>query len=369
MKLKKINCLLVLIIFLLIIFEVVNPFNMISLNAIKELNYTDDSSKMIMKLGLKDKVLEHKYSEFIDKNILSKDFDINKYDMYKELNYSPSLNNLDIINKIIDKGYNIDEINCILKVGDNNSASNFIQKEKYEYIIDFLSFDYAKLSNLDRYLDYQMKTLSNYNETVLSVEIGLDKEYYTDYKIVDKFNYNMLVNKYNQLPKEFKPDNLIKVDSKYSTSNDNYGNSVMLDNFYKMSDALTDDLNLKIYIRSGYRSYENQEEVYNQYLKTYGKDYVKKYVAFPGFSEHQTGLAIDIKASSSNTFANTKEAKWMSDNAHKYGFIQRYIKKKENVTGYQNEPWHYRYVGVEIASYIKEHKISFDEYYVMFLDK
>lgn len=369
MKLKKKNCLLVLIILLLIMFEVVNPFNLIAVNSIKKLNYSTDSSKKIMELGLKDQVLDYGYSEFVDKNIFSNDFDLNKFDIYKQLNYSFNLNDLSIINQIIDKEYSVEEINCILKSGDNNSANDFVKKEKYEYIVDFLNFDYANLKNLDRYVDYQMKTLSNYKETVLSVELGLDKEFYTDYKIVDKFEYNMLVNKYNQLSKEFKPDNLVKVDSEYSVNDDNYANKEMIDNFYQMADDLNKELGLKIYIRSAYRSYEDQEAVYQQYLKAYGKDYVKKYVAYPGFSEHQTGLAIDIKASISNTFANTKESKWMIQNAHKYGFIQRYIKKKENITGYQNEPWHFRYVGVEIATYIKENNLSFDEYYVMFLNK
>jgi len=369
MKLKKKNCLIVLIILLLIILEVVNPFELIATNSIKKLNYSNDSSKKIISLGLKEQVLEHGYSEFIDKNVFSSDFDINRFDTYKQLNYSSNLNNLVIINQIIDKGYNIEEINCILKTGDNDSASDFIKKEKYEYIVDFLNFDYANLKNLDRYVDYQMKTLSNYKETVLSVELGLDKEVYTDYNIINKFEYNMLVNKYNQLPKDFTPDELVKVDSNYSVNDDNYANKTMLDNFYKMADDLKKELGLSIYIGSSYRSYEDQEEVYEQYLKAYGKNYVKKYVAYPGFSEHQTGLALDLKAESGNTFANTKESKWLIQNAHKYGFIQRYISKKENITGYQSEPWHYRYVGVEIATHIKENNLSFDEYYVMFLNK
>ena len=104
-------------------------------------------------------------------------------------------------------------------------------------------------------------------------------------------------------------------------------------------------------------------------LSKYGDDYVNRFVAKPGFSEHQTGLSFDIGSTSSNVFANSKEYKWMLDNAYKYGFILRFTKKYESITQFRNEPWHYRYVGKDIAKYIHEHNISFEEYYAMFLDK
>lgn len=368
MRLKKKNCAIALIILLLILFEIVNPFKLAASYAIKNLDYSSESANKLVEYGLKDKVLEHDYNEFIDVNVSSKKFIINNYDVYKELKYYDSFHDIEIVNKLIDKGYNATEINCILNTGDLDSANELLNKEKYENIIDFLSFDYAHLSNLERYISYQKETISDYDDTVLYVEIGLDNEFYTEYNEVDKFSYDMLVNKYNRLDEDFVPDNLIKVDSDYSYG-DNYGNKVMLDNFYKMADDLNEDIGLNIYIRSGYRTYESQVEVYEEYLSLYGKNYVAKYVAYPGFSEHQTGLAMDIKASSSNVFANTKESDWLQDNAYKYGFILRYTKSLEEVTGYQSEAWHYRYVGLEIATYIHENKMSFDEYYVKFLNK
>lgn len=369
MKLKKKNCLIALIILLLLIIELVNPFKLISSYALKDLKYSSKSANKLVEYGLKEKALEHEYSEFIDQKIGDRNFLIDNYDIYKELNYDKDFHDLDIINKLINKGYNALEINCILNTGDLNSVNDLLTKEKYENLADFLSFDYAHLSNLDRYIEYQRKTISNYDETVLYVEIGLDRDFYTEYNVINEFSYDMLVNKYNKLDENFVPSNLIKVDSEYSVNDDNMANSIMLDNFYKMADDLNQAIKLNIYIRSAYRTYASQEEVYEEYLGLYGESYVKKYVAYPGFSEHQTGLAIDIKASSSNTYANTEESKWVKENAYKYGFIERYTKKLEDVTGYQSEPWHYRYVGVEIATYIHENKISFDEYYVKFLNK
>lgn len=369
MRLKKKNCVIALTILLLILFEIVNPIKLVSTYALKDLNYSKISKEKIVELKLKEKVLEHEYSEFIDKNISDKDFNVSNYDIYKELVYSSKLNNMEIVNKLIDKDYNAKEINCILRTGDVDSAHKLLEKEKNENIVDFLSYDYAKLANLERYIAYQWNTLSSYEETVIHVEIGLDNEVYTEYQVIDEFSYDMLVNKYRQLSKDFEPDNLVKVDAKYSVDDSNYGNKVMLDNFYKMADDLNKELELNIYVRSAYRTFQSQEDVYNEYLKTYGKNYVKKYVAYPGFSEHQTGLSVDIKVSSSNTFANTKEAKWLKENAYKYGFIERYNKKMENITGYQSELWHYRYVGNDIAKYIKEKNISFDEYWIKFIKK
>ena len=367
MKLKKKNCLIALIILLLLVFELVNPFKLASSYAIKELNYSNEASNKILDLGLKDKVLEHEYSKFIDINILSSDFIIENYDIYKELTYYPHHNNLDLVNKLIDKGYDTSSINCIMNTGDTSSINSLLEQEINENIVDFLNISYAKLSNLDRYIAYQKENLSDYDETVLAVELGLDSEPYTNYKEINEFSFSMLVNKYNKLNENFVPDDLVKINSNYSVSDDNYGNKVMLESFYKMADALSLETNLKVYIRSCYRPFTSQQEVYDEYLALYGQNYVKKYVAYPGFSEHQTGLAIDIKASSSNNFSGTEEEKWLKNNAHKYGFILRYTKKLEEVTGYQSEPWHYRYVGEEIASYIYEKGISFDEYYISFL--
>ena len=106
-------------------------------------------------------------------------------------------------------------------------------------------------------------------------------------------------------------------------------------------------------------------------VTTDGKEKADTYSARPGHSEHQTGLAVDVYNGNDdyNNFENTKEYKWMQKNAHKYGFILRYPKHKEKETTYQYESWHYRYVGEKIATYIKEHNISFEEYYVQFIEK
>lgn len=128
--------------------------------------------------------------------------------------------------------------------------------------------------------------------------------------------------------------------------------------------------NLTIKAMSTYRSFSYQNNLYTAYVKKDGEDLANTYSAKPGHSEHQTGLALDVynETASYTDFENTQEYTWMQKNAYKYGFILRYPKEKEKITGYSYESWHYRYVGFEIAEYIQKHNLTYDEYYMQFLD-
>lgn len=119
---------------------------------------------------------------------------------------------------------------------------------------------------------------------------------------------------------------------------------------------------------SGYRSYDRQKTIYEQNIAVKGEDYTRMYSAMPGQSEHQTGLAIDISTPSvfsslTTEFENTPEGQWLRDNAGNYGFILRYPPGKEHITGYAYEPWHFRYVGIPLATYLEKEGITLEEYY------
>ncbi|MDE6519110.1 MAG: D-alanyl-D-alanine carboxypeptidase family protein [Ruminococcus sp.] len=105
---------------------------------------------------------------------------------------------------------------------------------------------------------------------------------------------------------------------------------------------------LNIYISSGFRSYETQEQIYNNYVYAYGQETADTFSARPGYSEHQTGLAIDVNTID-DSFAGTPEAEWLEEHCVEYGFIIRYPKNKDYITGYKYEPWHIRYVGKTVA--------------------
>ena len=121
---------------------------------------------------------------------------------------------------------------------------------------------------------------------------------------------------------------------------------------------------------SSYRSYEYQVDLYNRYVETDGKEAADTYSARAGYSEHQTGLAVDVynKELPYTSFEQTEEFTWMQENAYKYGFILRFPKDKVNITGYQYESWHYRYVGEEVAEYIHKNDLTLEEYYVKELE-
>ena len=118
---------------------------------------------------------------------------------------------------------------------------------------------------------------------------------------------------------------------------------------------------ISLWIKSGYRSYIDQKIIYNGYVARDGKEVADKYSARPGHSEHQTGLAFDLN-SIDFSFADTREAKWIAENCHKYGFIVRYPKNKESITGYLYEPWHVRYLGIEKATQVYESGLCLEEF-------
>jgi D-alanyl-D-alanine carboxypeptidase len=118
---------------------------------------------------------------------------------------------------------------------------------------------------------------------------------------------------------------------------------------------------------SGYRSYQTQKALFEYYVRTQGEEYARKYSAEPGHSEHQTGLAMDVSGSTGqcaadDCFAGTPEAEWLAKHAPDFGFIIRYPKGKESVTGYNYEPWHLRYVGTAVSKEIAAKGLTLEEY-------
>jgi len=231
---------------------------------------------------------------------------------------------------------------------------------------EFKNLDYFIKKNIPRYNAYQLlypkKSPTN---IIVEVNIGLDNPFYTNTKkSIDLNAPYILVNKYNYLEEDYIPKNLENINNKVKLVD--YAAKAFQDMVTKASRE-----NYQINGFSGYRSYNYQANLYNKYSSIDGQEKADTYSARAGYSEHQTGLAIDVSNSTLpyTEFEKTKEYQWMQENAHKYGFILRYPKEKENITGYTYESWHYRYVGPDIATYIKNNNITFDEYYTMFIAK
>jgi len=177
-------------------------------------------------------------------------------------------------------------------------------------------------------------------------------------------DYLMLVNKNNRLDFNYVPESLEVVENLKEDKPDMILllNKKVHENFKEMVLA-AEKAGLTIICDSAYRSYEYQRKLYENLLKS-GKDI--SYLAPPGASEHQTGLCVDIAALQNGKYVDDpkmleKEYIWLYNNSYKYGFILRYPKGKEEITGYPYEPWHYRYVG-DVASTIMKNKITLEEY-------
>jgi D-alanyl-D-alanine carboxypeptidase len=180
-----------------------------------------------------------------------------------------------------------------------------------------------------------------------------------------------LVNKVFALPEDYIPQDLVRPDVAFSFGNQDIEKSYLRQEaasaLEKMfMDAKSQDIHL--FAVSGYRSYERQNDNFHHHVNTMGEEEAEKVVAYPGNSEHQTGLAMDISSHSANfklteQFGETPEGKWLMENAHRFGFILRYPKGLESITGYNYEPWHYRYVGLKAAAEIYQHQLTLEEYF------
>ncbi len=263
--------------------------------------------------------------------------------------------------------YNNAEINNIITI-----VNNEIDNEDIDYsekLVEFIKNPYFVKGNVKRYIDYYKSNNDTSIDIVISiVNAKADYEYYTNTAKADTSKNNLiLVNKFYYLDKDYVPKDLVTIESKYGY---NYQlNKEAYQNFKNMCESALKE-NLKLFATSPYRSYSTQELLYNRYVNEYSLEEANRFSAKPGYSEHQTGLAVDVVSGNNGTldeFVHTMEYKWLQENAHKYGFILRYPEGKEQITGYMFESWHYRYVGVKVATEIKEKNITFDEYYEIYL--
>jgi len=186
---------------------------------------------------------------------------------------------------------------------------------------------------------------------------GFDK---TEKSIDDPASAWVIVNKLRPLdPQDYAASDLVSVPVAYANPPilRKYASSAVV----KMFEAFTDETGLEMQSQSAYRAYSVQVRVYNGWVNDLGQKGADLTSARPGYSEHQTGLAIDISAKPADCtlkacFGDTKQGKWLAKNAWEYGFVLRYPEDKTDVTGYEYEPWHYRYVGKDLAKAMHDTK-------------
>lgn len=251
---------------------------------------------------------------------------------------------------------------------DTEKYCNVSINNENRYIIEIIKKEkYFICNNLQKYINYLSLNNLHVKDVISIVNSESYRNYYTNIKETDySKDILILINKYNYLNKDYIPSDLEQISQVYNKGTNSMMRHIAKIHFEEMCENAKKE-GIIIYNMSAYRDYNKQEKIYNGYLLNYGYDVVDKFSARPGHSEHQSGLATDINTIN-KTFINTKEYKWLQNNAYKYGFIERYPKDSEKITGYEYEPWHYRYVGMEIAKSIKEEGITFDEYYAYYLN-
>lgn len=220
-------------------------------------------------------------------------------------------------------------------------------------------YEDKELASISASVINQSNFLPNNNETLNSA-----KDLLKPYNNYNK-KYEIIVNKANPINEEILANyNIVEV------KNNLFGIVKLEEETYKHYLDLKDNLKERGYyinIKTGYKTLAISSANYNTYLKEKGSKFTEKYISKPGESEHNTGLSFDFTISSDKYSTKTNyegdEYKYLENIAYLYGFIIRYPKDKENLTGFTYEPWHLRYVGTGLAKYLKKNNLCLEEYY------
>ena len=355
-------------------------------NTYKKLGYDTETAKLIAALEEEDRTFFDEYSDFMKDVISDENFDAQKLDVYTQFK------------DLISGAKTVELVNAgKLEPDDLQRVKELVECEDFreERMEDYLHYaprvpeevlvravnnglmkDYGKISKLCRdpffVIDDLELYLEHYDEKEEIrdlVEYINTKAYLKPYEDVEradveKYGYQVLVNKFHALDPDYEPDDLVDVEAGYGVGR---LRKEAYESYKKMQeDAMKEGYSF--YITSPYRSYDYQSKLYNKYLSSDSQANVDTYSARPGHSEHQLGLAVDIlkQGYDFGNFYMTPEAQWLKDNAWKYGFIFRYPQEKVDITGYKYEAWHYRYVG-DIAEDVYKSGVTYDEYFEKYI--
>ena len=273
--------------------------------------------------------------------------------------------------KLLNVGYNEDEIKVIKDKLSDDKIESLLKVKYNKNIVLFIKEKYFIYKNLSKYLDYKSKNKDDtFTHIVAIVNTEADVEWLDNEKETDTSkNELMLVNRLYGLSKDYEPDDIIDVPVSISYSGVKISKSI-LSNIEELISAAKDEGYIFV-LSDGYRSYADQEKMFNNYKNSYGYEEADKNVARPGHSEYQTGISFQI-VPYNKVFDKPRESeeyKWLKDNAYNYGFIFRYPDDKKDITLFDSYTWRLRFVGTTAASIIESEKISFEEYYAYFVDK
>lgn len=268
-------------------------------------------------------------------------------------------------------GYKEDEVKTIKDKLNNGEIDNLMELKYDKNIVKFMNVKYFIYKNLSKYLEYKKDNkLESYTNIVTIINTEANIDWFDNTKETDISKKElMLVNRLYGLSKDYEPDDIIDVPSQYAYTGVKISNSIM-DNIVALIDAASDE-GYTFVLADGYRSYSEQESIFERYKNAYGYSEADRIAARAGHSEYQTGISFTI-VPLYKEYDKPKESleyKWLSDNAYRYGFIFRFPEDKTDITGFEASTWRLRYVGSEAANIIKSENICFEEYYAYFVDR
>ena len=333
--------LFILLILVALFFIFFNPFVKISLNGKKNIQL--EVNNKYEEKGAKVKGTKNKYKTIGKVNTKK----VGKYTITYKVSLLKTTKSVTRTINVIDKTAPVITLN-------NNDISLY-QNEEYKEPGYTATDNYDKDLKVDITGKVDTKTVGEYqltysttdssgNKTEVTRKVTVKKKEVKTTSGITYINGILLVNKKYSLPSTYNP-----------------GIDATANNALKQLQKAASAAGHNIPLVSGFRSYSRQQTIYNNYVARDGVAEADTYSARPGHSEHQSGLAFDVGAIDDN-YGNTPAGKWLAENCHKYGFIIRYLKGKEHITGYKYEPWHIRYIGVDHATAVYNQKVTLEEY-------
>lgn len=280
------------------------------------------------------------------------------------LNLSKKFNSFEY--KLEQKNYTQKEITK-LKVLNEESRNYILQKNKLELYIEIIDQKYFLKELFLEYIEYNKDIELDLSDLIAYVNTS---SYEEDYVNINKTDISkgslMLVNKNNYLEPTYSPTDLKPVSNWYAYEGRKLSD-VAYQAYITMFNSAKEE-GLSLILANGYKSYKDSEILFNNYKRDFGQRAADSMTSRPGFSEYQTGLALNIdKFYSTKKFETTDEYKWLIENSYKYGFILRYPEGKQFITKYGFIPTHFRYVGIEASTKITDENLTLEEYYAYYL--
>ena len=326
----------------------------IETNKLKTLGYDKEAIAAIREQKLAKTLIEHEwYSDYLASCIKSNTVNTDYLELYTVIEGEKYLDNTDflMVGRLRDKGYEEDQI------------LNLYKNLRFVELTPLLQYDYQLIEQ--NYIDDCLEHPDNSRQS-----FELSGSYYTPYEnthAADPTSVSMLVNKSWYLSDHYEPADLTPLSVHAGAS----GTQLAKEAADAMEEwaAAGQAMGVAFYATSSYRSYDAQSQLYEVYVFNHGQQQADRESARPGYSEHQTGLTVDVAATGdeSKEFGDTSAFIWASANCMDYGWILRYPENKEEITGYEYESWHFRYVGKDLAKALYKTGMTYDEFWSLYL--